>query len=147
MNRLALQRSIYVCSTLSVAYTLLKYNRLKAKCNEKELPANELPIIVIDKDVVSNDLRSKSSEYWKEKAEACSFCRLFLKSPCSETFKEWSICVDHVIMKEGDRVNSCSEYTMTMLSCVENSKDYFTAAHDAVKSSSPDVDAENTDNH
>ena len=35
----------------------------------------------------------EEKQYWKEKRH-CSFCSIFLDSPCRQEFKSWSMCVD-----------------------------------------------------
>ena len=37
---------------------------------------------------------SDSEEHWEVKKKTCSFCKTMLESPCENTFKKWSLCID-----------------------------------------------------
>jgi hypothetical protein len=48
---------------------------------------------------------------WDGKGETCSFCKLFLESPCRLNFQRWSKCVDRHKEDGTDYINGCKNYT------------------------------------
>ena len=81
-------------------------------------------------DTIVESVESEESEeekaYWREKRN-CSFCSMFLDSPCSNQFKLWSRCIDKA-KEEGEEENyieACSEVSMALFLCQDQNKDYF----------------------
>ena len=92
----------------------------------------------------------EEKQYWKDKRH-CSFCSIFLDSPCRQEFKAWSICVDRCKSEadavkaakkkesgEGENVESkeeesegcdfashCADSTMALFSCQGANEEYF----------------------
>lgn len=73
------------------------------------------------------DIRDEDEELeWDIKKENCSFCKMFLESPCKRQFQRWSKCVDNAKkINEDDFVIPCAPCTHDLMSCTSSHNDYF----------------------
>merc|ERR1712070_1170351 len=92
--------------------------------------------------VAEEDENDEEKQYWIDKKQ-CSFCSIFLDSPCRRQFKNWSVCVDRcnseaeakaeAETREGeekregkcDFANNCTDDTMALFSCQGENEEYF----------------------
>lgn len=92
--------------------------------------------------VAEEDENDEEKQYWIDKKH-CSFCSIFLDSPCRRQFKNWSVCVDRCNSeaeakaeaetgegeekREGkcDFANNCTDDTMALFSCQGENEEYF----------------------
>lgn len=99
--------------------------------------------------VQEKDETEQEKQYWKDKRH-CSFCSIFLDSPCRQQFKSWSICVDRckseadatkaakkeegtdgektesIEEQEGcDFASHCADSTMALFTCQGANEEYF----------------------
>ena len=63
--------------------------------------------------------------HWEYKRNSCSFCKMFLDSPCQTPFKTWSSCADNAKSSNLDPNSTCSQYSEALLSCSTSNDDYF----------------------
>lgn len=80
--------------------------------------------------LLANELAKQTKdddEAWLTEKSNCSFCQHFLKSPCKEPFKAWSLCVDKAKDIGLDYVSACSDYTDALLNCTSKHSKYFEA--------------------
>jgi hypothetical protein len=73
---------------------------------------------------------------WLAEKEKCSFCTMFIASPCFVQFKKWSMCVDKAKESNADYTAACTQYTRALMSCTSDNADYF----EAVGGASDDVE-------
>lgn len=66
-------------------------------------------------------------EAWEAEKQKCSFCRMFLASPCKLEFKRWSKCVDGAKARDEDFVSACSQFTKALMECASENDQYFAA--------------------
>ena len=101
--------------------------------------------------VAEEDETEEEKQYWENKRH-CSFCNIFMDSPCRQQFKSWSMCVDRCkaeadtiaekLKKEKadevegiesgeeeeagcDFASHCSESTMALFTCQAANEKYF----------------------
>lgn len=63
--------------------------------------------------------------HWEYKRNSCSFCKMFLDSPCQAPFKTWSSCTDNAKSSNQDPNATCSQYSEALLSCSTSNDEYF----------------------
>lgn len=93
--------------------------------------------------VATNEKKSDGvddDEDWETKKEQCAFCRHFLLSPCSETFKQWSRCVDKAKAEDKDFIEACTVQTKNLMECTSSNAQYFQAAFPTKDEAGDDID-------
>ena len=82
----------------------------------------------------ANEQQQKEDDdaYWEKKKAECSFCRMFLESPCSSQFKLWSRCVDRAKEEEKDFKEECSIVSSALFACTSENHEYFQQLTDAM---------------
>ena len=68
---------------------------------------------------------------WVEEKQKCSFCKMFILSPCKKQFKNWSNCVDKAKAEDKDFASVCSDYTKALMGCTSDNSEYFQALESA----------------
>lgn len=68
----------------------------------------------------------EDDEDFEEKSN-CSFCKMFLASPCASQFKAWSKCVRKSKKIGKDLAEYCKEVSTDLFKCTGENKEYFEA--------------------
>ncbi len=103
-----------------ISFAEVHSNKLPDEIESSTTAKNAVSIEVNDSDLADDDT-------WEKKKELCSFCAMFLNSPCSLHFKRWSTCVDNAKAAEQDYVTGCSLYTKALMQCTSENNAYFEA--------------------
>ena len=76
---------------------------------------------------------SEEEAEWERKKMECSFCRMFLESPCKNQFKLWSKCVDKAKEDGLEFKDVCSTVSQNLFQCTSEHHDYFAALNEAME--------------
>ena len=107
------------------------------KEEEKE---EEVPQLLIE-----DDEDEVADAAWMEEKQKCSFCKMFIFSPCKKQFKLWSLCVDKAKAEEKDFTTACSFYTKALMNCTSDNSDYFQALEQASEAGAAEEEAVGND--
>jgi hypothetical protein len=86
---------------------------------------------IID-EIIDGDKIDVDDEEWEKKKSECSFCRMFLESPCKAQFKLWSKCVDKAKSEDVDFKDVCSVVSKGLFQCTSDNQEYFQALNEAM---------------
>lgn len=93
-------------------------------------PSIEVQVVIppaADADDIAVVPDDEEDAAWIAEKEKCSFCRMFIHSPCKRPFKAWSTCVDKAKEKDEDFAQVCSDYTKALMECTSENTEYFQA--------------------
>ena len=107
-----------------------------AVCLQKIFFRNSNWNALCDSDVNSDDGAKKVPEIiivddleldkaWEIEKENCSFCYQFLRSPCKDSFRRWSKCVDKAKELDTDFIQACTIYTKLLMDCTSDNSAFF----------------------
>jgi hypothetical protein len=97
-----------------------------------------------DNAIVSNN-QEESDEEWEAKKRECSFCKMFLESPCREQFKFWSKCVDKAKIDNVEFKDVCADVSKSLFLCTSENHEYFQALTAAMEESENEEENESND--
>lgn len=130
-------------SVVLMAYMMAQDQTLRSNCapsaeqKKTSISASEVKQFGdLSSKLLANELASHTvadDEAWLAEKSNCSFCQHFLKSPCKEPFKAWSLCVDKAKDIGLDYVTACSDYTDALLNCTSKHSKYFEAEENEQK--------------
>ena len=92
----------------------------------------------------SIEVEDEEDAEWERKKKECSFCKMFLESPCRQQFKYWSKCVDRAKEEGVDFKEACYDVSQNLFQCTSEHHDYFAALNEAMEEEGPS-DAEEED--
>lgn len=78
-------------------------------------------------DLTLDSIPIYDDDYWEMKRTSCSFCRMFLESPCAEEFKQWHKCIDLAKVNKEDYVECCRNISSSLFGCVNENPDTFSS--------------------
>lgn len=97
------------------------------EATEIEVPKTEQP----EEAQIVVDESDEDDAAWVEEKQKCSFCKMFILSPCKKQFKNWSNCVDKAKAEDKDFASVCSDYTKALMGCTSDNSEYFQALESA----------------
>lgn len=81
----------------------------------------------LEEDDITIEADDEEDAKWIAEKSHCSFCKMFIFSPCKPQFKLWSQCVDSAKEKDEDFAQVCSEHTKALMNCTSANAEYFQA--------------------
>ena len=87
---------------------------------------------------------SEEDAEWERKKMECSFCRMFLESPCRDQFKLWSKCVDKAKEDGLEFKEVCATVSQNLFQCTSEHHDYFAALNEAMEAENRSEDEEDS---
>lgn len=88
-----------------------------------------IPVVINFRRPIFNESEEDDAEWEKKKSE-CSFCRMFLESPCKQQFKAWSKCVDKAKSEGKEFKDECVEQSRALFTCTSDHHEYFKQLND-----------------
>ena len=135
INRTFFRRIVYSTWISAVSLVLINSDyRLRYALNDPSTPDIITPPAVLPVETSIDD------EEWEKKKMECSFCRMFLESPCKAQFKLWSKCVDKAKGDDLDFKEICTDQSKELFHCTADFHDYFEALYKAMDENGNDDD-------
>lgn len=95
---------------------------------KQEVSSNDEPSVIGLDELFSGP---EEEEQWEKSKQECSFCSMFLSSPCKEVFKTWSKCVDTARARGVDFTVVCQPYSKALINCTISHPEHFPASPEA----------------
>lgn len=139
--------SVVLGATVSIqpALRLIRFQTPSYCSNEpKEASSDSKPVVASKTDIIESSVE-QDDEAWEAEKQKCSFCRMFLASPCRLEFKGWSKCVDAAKSRDEDFVSVCSQFTKALMECSSENDQYFAALREQTQAEDDEESKEDED--